>query len=125
VRQRVTAVPANQLAVTIISYEEQVRGWLAQIRRSQDEQRLIQAYERLRETLTFYTQVQVLNWDETAVVRFRQLKQHSIRIGTQDLRIAAITLAVSGTLVTRNRRDFSQITGLQIEDWSSSSQPIQ
>ncbi|MCP4359118.1 MAG: type II toxin-antitoxin system VapC family toxin [Chloroflexi bacterium] len=118
VQKRVTAVSPDQLAVTVISYEEQVRGWLAQIRRANNDQRLIQAYRRLEETLTFYSQIHVLTFDTTAVSYFNQLTQQRIRVGTQDLRIAAIGLAHGAILVTRNMRDFSRIPGLQLEDWS-------
>jgi tRNA(fMet)-specific endonuclease VapC len=41
-----------------------------------------------------------------------------IRVGTQDLKIAAITLSHQATIVTRNYRDFSKVLNLRIEDWS-------
>jgi tRNA(fMet)-specific endonuclease VapC len=42
-----------------------------------------------------------------------------IRVGTQDLKIAAIAKSLSAIIVTRNSRDFSKIPEIQIEDWST------
>jgi tRNA(fMet)-specific endonuclease VapC len=41
-----------------------------------------------------------------------------IRIGTNDLRIAAICLANQAKLVTRNARDYAQVPGLNLEVWN-------
>ena len=44
--------------------------------------------------------------------------KQKIRVGTQDLRIAAIALSLSSTVVTRNFRDFEKVPDLKIVDWS-------
>ena len=109
VRTRVAFVPKSQPAVTIVSFEEQVRGWLALIRRAKNEARTIWGYQRLRESLDYFTQVRVLDFDVGAASMFRQLRKQRIRIGTQDLRIAAIALANDCIVVTRNQRDFERV----------------
>ena len=47
------------------------------------------------------------------------LRTQDIRIGTQDLRIAAIALVQGATVVTSNTHDFAQVPGLAIEDWAA------
>ena len=59
-----------------------------------------------------------LPFDETAATIFDQLRAQRIRIGTNDLAIAAITLSVRGILVTRNTVDFQRVPDLLIEDWT-------
>jgi len=88
------------------------------VQHANDAAALILAYKLLHETFTFYRIVSVVDFDERAAAIVDDLRQRRIRINTLDLRIAAIALAAGATLVTRNRRDFEQVPGLVIEDWS-------
>lgn len=115
---RIAALDARELAVTIVTAEEQMRGWLKLIRRARSKQRQVTAYEGLRIALEYFGSVPLLDFDPAAAAHFEQLRSQKIRIGTRDLRIGAITLAVGGVLLTRNVRDFGQIPGLLTEDWS-------
>ncbi|MDF5730466.1 MAG: hypothetical protein PUP92_21195 [Rhizonema sp. PD38] len=49
---------------------------------------------------------------------FREFRKAGIRIGSLDLRIAAITVANAGILLSRNLQDFEKVPGLTIQDWS-------
>jgi tRNA(fMet)-specific endonuclease VapC len=104
--------------VTIITVEEQLRGRLAQLKRAKSSGAIIKTFVELREAVQYFNHIQMLDFDAAADAQFTILRQQKIRIGTQDLRIAAIILATGNILVTRNRQDFGQIPGLTIEDWS-------
>ena len=108
----------TSLAITIVTAEEQLRGRLNQIRKVQTGETVVTAYRRLRELLDFLGNANVLDYTEEAEARYRDLLREKIRIGTRDLRIAAIALSMSCTLVTRNSQDFGRISGLRLEDWS-------
>lgn len=115
---RISLLPSNQLATTVITYEEQVSGRIAQIRRVQAEIDRIRAYFWLQRTLDFFCRMPILPFEERAAEKYRELKKQKIRVGTQDLLIASIVLAQDRVLLTRNWRHFSQVPDLQIEDWS-------
>ena len=116
---RIAATPSEQLTVSIVTVQEQLRGRLAQVQHAPNTAALVLAYERLHETLTFYLTVSIADFDEQAATILDSPRQRRIRIGTLDLRIAAIALAAGATLVTRNRRDFEQVPELALEDWST------
>jgi tRNA(fMet)-specific endonuclease VapC len=118
VQRRVNALDDTQLFVTIVSYQEQTSGWLAQIARAQATPKVIRMYQWLQETLQYFAKQRVLPFDERAAQYVQQFQQQRIRVGTRDLRIAAIALANRCTIVTRNRRDFERVPGLPVEDWS-------
>jgi tRNA(fMet)-specific endonuclease VapC len=51
-------------------------------------------------------------------MKFQSLQKSRLRISTMDLKIAAIVLAHSATLLTRNLVDFRRVPGLKVEDWT-------
>jgi tRNA(fMet)-specific endonuclease VapC len=115
---RLEVLPATDVAITMITAEEQLQGRLMVIRRARIQLDIVRGYERLYETLRFYSSVALVLYDAGAAARFDELRRQGIRISTHDLRIAAIALTQGTTLVTRNSRDFSQVPELIIEDWS-------
>jgi tRNA(fMet)-specific endonuclease VapC len=62
-----------------------------------------------------------LRFDEKAAAQYERIKYLKTRVGTLDLRIAAIVLANDGILITANQQHFRQIPGLTTEDWTVTS----
>ena len=114
---RIATTPPQRLAVTIITVEELLGGWYTQIRQARDDQQIARAYQALQEALEFTRGIRILPFDLRGIRRYRQLRTQHRRIGTNDLRIAAIVLEQQGILVTRNTTDFADIIGLQLDDW--------
>ena len=109
------------VAITIVSLEEQMRGWLAYINKSTERHNgkpLVLGYRRLHELFKDFELRTVLEFDENSYEQYFDLKTSKIRIGTMDLRIAAIVLANDAILLTRNTRDFEKVPGLKFEDWT-------
>jgi tRNA(fMet)-specific endonuclease VapC len=115
---RVAATPPQQLSVTIITMEEVLGGWYTQIRQARDDQQLARAYQALHEAIEFSWSIRILPFDLPEIRRYRQLRTQHRRIGTNDLRIAAIVLEQQAILVTRNTSDFADISGLQLDNWA-------
>lgn len=116
--QHLATVAFNSLAVTIVTVEEQIRGYLAVINQATSGEKLIRAYAALQDRVTYFNSIQVLPFDQVANACYETLRPQKIRIGTNDLRIAAIVLTVNGVLVTRNGKDFAQVPNLELVDWT-------
>lgn len=108
----------ERVCTTILSVEEQMRGWLAVINRARSTAQEVAAYRRLHALFAFFGNVFVLDFDEAAAERFMQLRRARLHLGSMDLKIAAITLTQNGTLLSRNVSDFRRVPGLQVEDWT-------
>lgn len=118
IKSRLENCQPYEVAITIITVEEQMRGRLAQIKKANSTQAHIEAYRWLRETVELLGELPVLDLDADACNQDEILRQQKLRLGTQDRRIAAIALSQKSILVTRNLIDFGQIAGLAIEDWT-------
>lgn len=103
--------------ITAVTCEEQLRGWLAEIHRQKRPRDQITGYARLIRTIETLARWTILPLDDESSAAFDSLTKQRVRIGTNDLKIAAITLAHDATLLTRNTRDFAKVPGLRFENW--------
>jgi tRNA(fMet)-specific endonuclease VapC len=97
-----------------------MRGWLVYLSQAPSMAQQITAYSRLLAHLDNYRRIPVLAFDEAAAMVFQRLRRSRLRMGTMDLKIAAIVLSRGATLLSRNLGDFSQIPNLHVEDWTLS-----
>ena len=118
VAQHVLARPVAQLAIAVISIEEELTGWYTKLRRVRKRDQLARVYQRMADAVPFFARFRILSFTEPAILRYESLRAAYRSVGKNDLRIAAIALEHGATVVTRNVRDFKQVPGLKVEDWS-------
>ncbi len=117
-RDRLRLSTDREIHTTAVSLEEQMRGWLAAIHRVYDVRRQVTYYSRLVDLVRFYANWRILPFDDLAAEEFQRLRRERVRIGSMDLKIAAIVLVHDATLLSANLRDFEQVPGLRVEDWT-------
>jgi len=124
VTQRLNQINFVNTAITVVTLEEQMKGWLNVINKYNDQpsqsEKLILAYKGLRDGIEYLNKLRLLDFNQPAYNVYQELVCQRIRIGTRDLRIAAIALSINAILVTRNTKDFAKVPNLQIEDWTIS-----
>jgi len=110
----------DKIVTTIVTYEEQTRGWLAYAAaKARDSAHLIKAYARLKRHLQNYLGFEVLDFDYSAAREFDRLRSLKLGVGTSDLKIAAIAISQGALLLSRNLKDFRKVDDLQVEDWTA------
>jgi tRNA(fMet)-specific endonuclease VapC len=115
----VAAHAAADLAITVISVEEQLSGWYTLLRRTRRRDHLALAYQSLADSIPFLADFSILAYPEAAMERFDRLATLKLAIRKMDLRIAAIALENGAVVVTRNLRDFQRVPGLLVQDWTT------
>jgi tRNA(fMet)-specific endonuclease VapC len=108
----------EDVAITVLTVEEQLSGWYTALRKAKQPKKLAWAYRRLADAVRFLARLQILTYSEPAMERYEDLRERKVKIKRMDLRIAATALEHGAILVTRNSKDFKQVPGLQIEDWT-------
>lgn len=116
--QRVPQTASSQLATTIVTVQEQIEGRFKYIKQVKGTPKLMNGYRSLQDTIAYFNTIHILPFDQAAYDQYTQLRQQKLRIGTQDLRIAAIALSREAIVVTRNQRDFGFVPNLLTVDWS-------
>jgi len=110
--------PPQPVVTTVITYEEQSRGRLACVNAAHSPQQLAVAYAHLRQHALNYRQIPIIPFDAAAAQTAAQLQKSRLRLGTLDLRIAAIVVNHNALLVSRNLRDFRKVPQLRVADWT-------
>ena len=113
IRRLAVTPPAHQF-ITSITYGEMIYG--------AEKQRSASLADRIRGLLQHA--VTIIPFDHAAADRYGHLRatleSDGIPLAEPDLRIAAIALSRSLTLVTANTRHFNRITALTVENWLDS-----
>lgn len=117
-RRRLQALIPDEVATTVVSYEEQTRGWLSYLAQARTLDDQVVAYGNLQRHLQVFCAVPLIAFDAAAATMLGHLQRQRLRIGTMDLKIASIALTRDAVLLSRNSTDFRQVPGLHVEDWT-------
>src|SRR5437762_14096154 len=63
-QRRLGDVPGEDVYVSIVSFQEQTRGWLAYIHRARKREQVLKGFSELFRLLTYYRAERVLPFDE-------------------------------------------------------------
>ena len=118
---RATLIDPAQQVVPSVVVEEMLRGRFSGIRLAETGKgklSLAEAYELFEQSFHALAAFRVLPYTDAADKLVEAFKKSKIRVGTRDLRIAAICIVHGATLVTRNARDYAKLPGLTFDVWT-------
>lgn len=118
IRARLRLLAPDDYGISIITFSEQMKGWLAEVARANSPQTEAVAFGKMQTGLSLCSAFALWEYNLAAATRCDALKKMKLRVGTQDLRIAAIALEAGAIVVTRNTRDFGRVPGLPTENWA-------
>ena len=107
----------ERLVVSVITVEEQMRGWLSENHGLRDIQDQIEPYNHLAEMIEFLTGWEIIRLDQFATAEYARMQKQKIRVAPQDLKIASIALSNNALLLSANLKDYEKVPGLRVENW--------
>lgn len=102
---------------TVVTAQEVAQGWTAEINRRKAGREQVRAYEQFLIALKALEGIVLLPFDLEAAEVFHALPVKVRRIGSMDMKIAAIALSHDAVLLSRNLVHFQQVSGLKVENW--------
>jgi len=110
----------DEVVISIISRIETLQGRFATLLKAADGAELQRGQDRLDQAEHDLRAFRVLPITTAVATEFDRLRQHKKlkKIGRGDLLITAVTMANRAVLVSRNLKDFSQVSDLLVENWA-------
>jgi len=110
--------PLLDFAISTVTFHEQMLGCHTYINRARNLSDMVKGYDMMTRLVRDFKVLPLVSFDANAATALAQLQPQRIRLGKMDARIAAIALSCELILLTRNQQDFSQVSGLVVEDWT-------
>jgi len=120
--QLIANTAKHQVAITIVTVQELFNGWVNRINDPSQINNLPQVYSKFWTTVKYLQTMEILDFTPEADHCLKQLLKNNPPLRKnrlqKDMRIGAIALSIGATVVTRNQKDFTQVPGLKIADWT-------
>ncbi len=117
-KRRLQDAKGHDVVTTVITLQETLDGWISKVKSDIPALKQVPYYKSLLELTAFFAEWDILPFDEAAAMEFNRLKSSKVkRVGTMDLKIAAIALCHNAILLTANISEFSNVPNLRVENW--------
>lgn len=104
-----------EVLLSIITVQEATGGWLGLINGIKAGRDQVNAYASFQKTINVFQRFGVLPFDEIAAEHFHRLRSEHLRVGSMDLKIAAIR--PRRNLVDSQSCGFHGNDGLRVKNW--------
>ena len=113
-------IAPQEIAISIITRIEILRGRFDAVLKAKDSEALLRAQRFLLRSEELLGSLWIVPFDAAAAREFDRLRadRSTRKLGRADLLIASIALAHRAILVTRNLRHFRAIPGLHVVNWA-------